>query len=208
MPVPVDELDQWVSESGNPGNHKQVERVDIVVPSTLLLDGLVLVDTPGMGGLGAGHAAATLAFLRFADALVLVSDATSELTAPELDFLGEALEWCPSAMLVQTKIDLAANWQRVVELNQGHIARLGLHLPMVAVSSTLRQAAFDRRSRSLNDRSGFPGLINALTAEVAAPSKARALARSAADRVVRSSWSGPGWWKRGSCSPIRRSARR
>ena len=39
--------------------------------------GLVIVDTPGMGGLGAGHAAATLAFLPFADGLILVSDASA-----------------------------------------------------------------------------------------------------------------------------------
>ena len=81
-PIPIDELHDWVTERGNPGNHKGVERVEITVPSAMLAQGLVLVDTPGMGGLGAGHAAATLAFLPFADGLILVSDASSELSAP------------------------------------------------------------------------------------------------------------------------------
>ena len=76
-PIPIDELHDWVSELGNPGNHKGVERVEITVPSAILAQGLVIVDTPGMGGLGAGHAAATLAFLPFADGLILVSDASS-----------------------------------------------------------------------------------------------------------------------------------
>ncbi len=61
--IPIEQVGDWVSEIGNPGNHKRVERVDIVVPSALLKQGLVIVDTPGMGGLGAGHAAATLSFL-------------------------------------------------------------------------------------------------------------------------------------------------
>ena len=65
------------------------------MPSAILKQGLVLVDTPGMGGLGAGHAAATLAFLPFADGVILVSDASAELSAPEVDFLRRAVRAVP-----------------------------------------------------------------------------------------------------------------
>ena len=51
-----------------------------------------------MGGLGAGHAAATLAFLPFADGLVFVSDASAELSAPEVEFLRRATELCPTVL--------------------------------------------------------------------------------------------------------------
>ena len=74
--VPLEDLPQWASERGNPDNVRAVDRVEVATPSSVLKEGLVIVDTPGMGGLGAGHAAATLAFLPYADGLVLTSDAS------------------------------------------------------------------------------------------------------------------------------------
>ena len=121
--VAIDQLGDWVSEAGNPRNEKNVERVEITVPSPLLKQGLVVVDTPGMGGLGAGHAAATLAFLPFADGLIFVSDASAELSAPEVDFLRRATELCPTVMFALTKIDLYPQWERIAELDRGHLER-------------------------------------------------------------------------------------
>ena len=109
--------------AATPGNEKQVERVEITAPSAILRQGLALVDTPGMGGLGAGHAAATLAFLPFADGLILVSDASAELSAPEVEFLQRAVELCPTVLFAQTKTDLYPAWERIVEINKGHLAR-------------------------------------------------------------------------------------
>jgi hypothetical protein len=175
------EVGRWATEQGNPGNAQNVERVEISAPSAMLRQGLVLVDTPGMGGLGAGHAAATLSFLPFADGLVLVSDASQELTAPELAFLRQAAELCPTVLVAQTKIDLYPGWQRIVDLNKGHLAKAGLDLPVVAVSSVLRSEAMSRRDRELNEASRFPSLIAALGEEVIDPAKASAASRSVAD---------------------------
>ncbi|HAP78297.1 MAG TPA: hypothetical protein DCR14_19715 [Acidimicrobiaceae bacterium] len=180
-PIPVADLGSWVSEVGNPKNHKGVERVEVTVPSPFLKQGLVIVDTPGMGGLGAGHAAATLGFLPFADGLIFVSDASAELSQPEVDFLRRAIELCPSVMFAQTKTDLFANWQKILELNKGHLARQGVDIPIVPVSSSLRTAALSRKDRELNDASRVPELVQRLGADVVAPAKANAAARSVAD---------------------------
>jgi hypothetical protein len=182
IPVPIADLPNWVSESGNPKNEKQVERVEIAVPSALLKGGLVVVDTPGMGGLGAGHAAATLGFLPFADGLIFVSDASAELSAPEIDVLRRATELCPMVLFVQTKIDLYPHWEQIFELNRGHLARHGLgHLPMVAVSSAVRAEALARKDRALNDGSRFPQLVKQLGDDIVTPAKASATGRSAGD---------------------------
>jgi hypothetical protein len=180
-PVAIDRLADWVSEAGNPGNHKGVERVEIAVPSPMLKQGLVIVDTPGMGGLGAGHAAATLGFLPFADGLVFVSDASAELSAPEIAFLRRATELCPTVLFAQTKIDLYPQWQRIHEINRGHLERLGLPVPSVAVSSSVRSEALVRKDRSLNENSRFPVLVKELGEQVVAPAKQGASERSAAD---------------------------
>ena len=179
--IAVDDLDSWVTEAGNPGNERGVERVEIAVPSAMLRQGLVVVDTPGMGGLGAGHAAATLSFLPFADGLVLTSDASAELSAPEIDFLRRATELCPTVLFVQTKIDLYPAWQRIFDINKGHLERSGVRIPMVVASSALRLEALDRKDRSLNELSHFPELVAAIDQGVVAPAKATAAERSAGD---------------------------
>ncbi len=69
---------------------KVVELVEVGLPNPFLERGITLVDTPGVGGLNAAHAAATLAFLPSADALIFVTDASAELSRPELDFLASA----------------------------------------------------------------------------------------------------------------------
>lgn len=179
--ITISEVDDWVSEIGNPGNHKRVDRVEIIVPSPLLKQGLVIVDTPGMGGLGAGHAAATLSFLPFADGLIFVSDASAELSAPEVEFLRRASELCPTVLFAQTKIDLYPNWQRIMDLNRGHFQRAGFAPPMVAVSSALRTEALRRKDKSLNDLSRVPDVVKHLSDDVVGPAKATATKRSIAD---------------------------
>lgn len=181
QPVAIDDLPNWVSEAGNPRNSKQVERVEITVPSPLLKQGLVVVDTPGMGGLGAGHAAATLAFLPFADGLVFVSDASAELSSPEVEFLRRATELCPTVMFALTKIDLYPQWQRIADLDRGHLERHGLPVPMVAVSSVVRAEALARKDRELNEHSRFPVLVKELGDKVVTPAKAGAAVRSAGE---------------------------
>ncbi len=176
--VAVDDLHQWVSEAGNPGNHKAVDRVEITANSALLRNGLVVVDTPGMGGLGAGHAAATLGFLPFADGLLFVSDASAELTAPEIAFLRRASELCPTVLFAQTKIDLYPQWQRIMEINAGHLAKAELSVPIVGVSSTLRIEALRRKDRGLNEASRVPELVKHLSTDVVEPARANAVGRS------------------------------
>lgn len=179
--IAPESLSDWASEAGNPRNGRGVERVEVSVPAKVLQQGLVLVDTPGMGGLGAGHAAATQAFLPFADGLLLVSDASAELAAPEVEFMKAATQLCPTVMFVQTKTDLHPEWKRIFDLNKGHLDRAGLSIPMLATSATLRMEALARGDRDLNDRSGYSTLISTLVDEVVNPAKASARQRSIQD---------------------------
>ena len=73
------------------------------LPRSILQSGLVLVDTPGVGGLGSSHSASTLAALPTADAVILVSDASSEFTAPEVTFLRQALDACPTVVVASRR---------------------------------------------------------------------------------------------------------
>ena len=73
--------------------------VEIGVPRPLLADGLVLVDTPGVGGLGSVHGAITSAALPMADGVLFVSDASQEFSEPEMTFLKQARVDVPERVL-------------------------------------------------------------------------------------------------------------
>jgi hypothetical protein len=164
--VPVDKLAQYVSEAGNPGNKAMLSYAEIGLPRKLLEGGLVLVDTPGVGGLGSAHGAATMSALPSADAVLLVSDAAQEYTGPELEFLGAAMKLCPNVACVVTKTDLYPHWRRIMELDRGHLGAAGIRADAFPVSSTLRLHAAKTQDAELMDESGFRPLVDFLLRRV------------------------------------------
>ena len=94
--VPLQELGAYVSEGGNPANRQGLLRAEVGIPRQILADGLVLVDTTGVGGLSSVHTTSTLAALPTADAVLLVSDASQEYSEPEINFLRQAVKLCPT----------------------------------------------------------------------------------------------------------------
>ncbi len=166
--VPVEQLADHVSEAGNPGNSARLTRAEVTLPRKLLATGLVLVDTPGVGGLGSAHGAATMSALPTADAVVLVSDASQEYTAPELDFLRAAMKLCPNVGCVVTKTDLYPHWRTIVELDEGHLTRAGIDTTIYPVSSALRLHAARTQDMDLVAESGFGDLVGFLLRHVVA----------------------------------------
>ena len=176
----LDNLTALVTEEADPADPDRMRTVEVGLPHRMLRSGLCLVDTPGVGGLDSAHGFLTLGALRMAQGTLFVTDAAQELTGPELEFLKTAVERCPLTALVVTKTDLYPQWRRIVELDRGHLARAGLDLPVIPVSSFLRLRA--AKEPALNDESGFADLVAYLAGEVVA--KARAGAAQAAAREV------------------------
>ncbi|MDN5918488.1 MAG: dynamin family protein [Pseudonocardia sp.] len=166
--VPVERLAEHVSEAGNPGNKARLTRAEVTLPRKLLDSGLVLVDTPGVGGLGSAHGAATMSALPTADAVVLVSDASQEYSAPELEFMRAAMRLCPNVGCVVTKTDLYPHWRRIVELDEGHLRRAGIDARIYPVSSALRLHAARTQDMDLIAESGFQELVGFLLRKVVA----------------------------------------
>ena len=176
----LDNLTALVTEAADPSDPDRLRTVEIGLPHRMLRSGLCLIDTPGVGGLDSAHGFLTLGALRMAEGTLFVTDAAQELTAPELEFLKTAVERCPLTALVVTKTDLYPKWRRIVELDRGHLARAGLDLPVIAVSSFLRLRA--AKDPALNEESGFAELVAYLAGEVVA--KTRAGAAQAAAREI------------------------
>lgn len=165
IPIPIDEVTRDLSSPPEAAG-AQVLRVEIGVPSPLLKQGLTLIDTPGSGGVGSPHAAATLGLLTASDAIIIASDVSQEYTAPEMSFIRQAQELCRNALVVATKVDLYPMWREVIAADVAHLQRQGSTIEPLPVSSVLRDHAIRLEDRELNAESGFPGIIDFLQNQV------------------------------------------
>jgi replication fork clamp-binding protein CrfC len=169
---------------------REVLRVEVTAPSPLLKNGLAFVDTPGVGGHGQPHLSATLGLLPDAEAMLMVSDASQEFTEPEMTFIRQAVEICPLATILVTKIDLYPHWREIVAANVAHLQRAGLDVPVTPVSSTLRSHAIQTNDKELNAESNFPAIVKFLSDRVLARENDRvrdqvlAEVRSAAEHLT------------------------
>ncbi|MGO9510555.1 MAG: dynamin family protein [Mycobacterium sp.] len=163
--IPVDDLNTDLRRAPQAGGH-EVLRVEVGAPSPLLQGGLAFVDTPGVGGHGQPHLSATLGLLPDADALLMVSDTSQELTEPEMWFIRQAHQICPVAVLVATKTDLYPHWRDIVSTNAAHLQGARVPMPILPVSSLLRGHAVTLNDKELNEESNFPAIVKFLSERV------------------------------------------
>ncbi len=164
----------------------RLQAIEATLPRELLADGLVLVDTPGLGGgFAAAAASATMRALALADGVIVVTDASQELTAAEVDFIKHAADVCPNLICVMTKIDFYPQWKRILDINKAHLTEAGIDAEIIAVSAVLREYALDTGDNALNAESGFPVLVERLGSRLLAEHAAKSVLAAAG--VVRSS---------------------
>ena len=163
--IPIDDINADLRRAPQAGS-REVLRVEVGVPSPLLQGGLAFIDTPGVGGHGQPHLSATLGLLPDADALLMVSDTSQELTEPEMWFIRQAHRICPVGVLVATKTDLYPHWRDIVKTNAGHLQRARVPMPVIPVSSLLRSHAVTLDDKELNEESNFPAIVKFLSEKV------------------------------------------
>ncbi|MFZ0834509.1 MAG: dynamin-like GTPase family protein [Mycobacterium sp.] len=163
--IPTADINKDLRRAPQAGG-REVLRVEVIAPSPLLNGGLVFIDTPGVGGHGQPHLAATLGLLPDADAMLMVSDTSQEFTEPEMTFVRQAFEICPVAAIVATKTDLYPHWRAVVDADQTHLQRAGLTIPLIPASSLLRHHAISLDDKELNEESNFPAIVAFLSDKV------------------------------------------
>lgn len=103
--IPFEDIEKYAK-----GSSLEVENTLLLIielPSEKLKNGLVLMDTPGVGGLDQRHLFLTLYVMPKADVTFFVVDAGEPMSSTELDFLKEkVLKYAPSAKIILNKSDL------------------------------------------------------------------------------------------------------
>ena len=188
--VDADELMEYGTEKGNPGNEKRVEFISIELPNPMLQSGLVIVDTPGVGGLYKEHREITWRYAPNADAILFVVDSVdSVISSDEILFLKELTsKFTRKIVFVQTKIDNASEelWRAWEVRNKGILqSELGLDatkLLYFPVSAKIKSFADEEQDLEELIDSGFPSLMHFLT-KTLIPVKAKTLAAKTASHL-------------------------
>jgi GTP-binding protein EngB required for normal cell division len=142
--IEIGRLAEFVTEQQNPANYKHVTRIVVELPSSRLRDGVVLVDTPGLGSLATAGATETLAYLPRCDLGVVLVGAGTTLTQDDLSTIQALYEAGVPAVVLLSKSDLLAAEDRTRALayiqEQIH-SRLGITLSVHPVSVEATHAA-------------------------------------------------------------------
>lgn len=174
--IAADELVHYGSMLGDPVRRLGVTAIEVGLPDRLLERGLVVVDTPGVGGMTRGHKDITLASLNAADALLFTVSSQEPVLRSELDFLAEASERIDTVIFVLTKVDANAEWNRMLDEDRAKMADFARQL-----AERAGQPDSDEESRELARR--FPRLLDAPFLPVSSRVAERAAARAAAGRT-------------------------
>ncbi|WIM67259.1 dynamin family protein [Corynebacterium breve] len=162
-----DEVDKWgtqdevtrIYESGNTEEIDQLpSAIEITVPSRDM-GTMTVVDTPGVGGLDKYAIDAAIAESKGAGVLLMVCDASTPITAPEIDILKRGSASAGAVIVVVTKTDKNIRRFRDIVADDARLIRehLGAEVPVVGVSSLraldatdiddpLRRGEIERRS--------------------------------------------------------------
>jgi hypothetical protein len=167
--ITAEQVNDYGTERGNPDNSKNVDFISVEAPSPALREGLLIVDTPGVGGLFKKHRDITYRHAPRADAIFFVTDSVeSPIGAAEIAFLKELRRTTNLIYFVQTKaakVDADARRRRMennvgILTAQAGFAREGIRY--FVIDSELKADA--DRAKNLEDLqdSGFVPLMKFL----------------------------------------------
>jgi GTP-binding protein EngB required for normal cell division len=101
-------LADYITESGNPGNKKQVASVELAYPSPFLESGIILIDTPGIGSTHVHNTRTTEGYLQQVDAGIVVLSVDPPITEVESSFIRNVKEDVPKLFFILNKVDAAS----------------------------------------------------------------------------------------------------
>ncbi len=142
------------------------------------LRGLRLIDTPGVGGLTNGHSQIVARTLTEADAVLLVVDAGTPISAGEVAFVRAAAELVDNVVVAVAKKDLHPDWSAMLAHDKQVLQGLGPVLGQARLLPVSPKLA-ERAAALATSGSSSPGLISLL-----ASSGIEELRRALRDSVV------------------------
>ena len=130
----------YITESGNPGNRKQVASVELAYPSPFLESGIILIDTPGIGSTHAHNTRTTEGYLEKVDAGIVMLSVDPPITEVESHFIRNLKQEIPKLFFILNKIDIASTDEvsHISRFLEEELSRLQIESPEIFCLSARR----------------------------------------------------------------------
>ncbi len=139
--ISINDIGTFTSEAENPSNNKNVEVVDIELPSLRAYAGLRLVDTPGLGSVFKYHVETSENWLPHVGTAILAISSDRPLSDNDVQLIRELMQHTPNIVILLTKADLLSPEQQneVIEFFEQTIQReLNRRLPIYVYSTRVK----------------------------------------------------------------------
>jgi len=180
-------LAEYVTETGNPKNIKNVREVLVNFPSAYLKDGVRLIDTPGVGSVYLHNTDVAYEYLPKSDAALFLLSVEQPVSQAELDFLRDVRQYSHRIFFLLNKIDYLSETEikesisftsRVIE------EAMGTEVRIFPVSAKLALGAKKEQSEELLLQSRLPAFSEVLD-RFLMDEKGKVLLLSAAKSLMR-----------------------
>lgn len=183
----LQELPEYVTERGNPGNVKRIHSAEIQLPAEILRRGFFFVDTPGLGSAIFENTKTTERFIPEIDVLILVTSYESPLSEDEIRFLHYAAPSVRALFVVINKQDTVAPEERaeIVQYVEKTIHRVVGDNAFTPFSVSARDGLSAKQTRDAEKlaESGIVAFESALV-EFLANNRAQMFLSSMCDRTL------------------------
>ncbi|HML37166.1 MAG TPA: dynamin family protein [Bacillota bacterium] len=145
--ISVAEVKDYVSETENPGNMKNVSMVDIMSPLLERIKGIRLVDTPGIGSIWKQNTETSIGWFPETGGALFVISAERPISETELSLLKDIYSYTPEITVLITKADLFPKGQvdEIIGFTAEAIKReFGGELPVMRYSAHGDTAEYNR----------------------------------------------------------------
>ena len=146
--IGISDIGNFTSEAENPSNQKNVEMVDVELPSLRDYAGLRLVDTPGLGSVFKYHVETSENWLPQVGTALLAISSDRPLSDNDVQLIRELTQHTPNIVLLLTKADLlsAEQQQEVIKFFERTIQReLNRQLPIYVYSTHVNTEQYKDR---------------------------------------------------------------
>ena len=110
--IALDNIDEYISELKNQANKKNVEVVDIELPSLEAYNGLRFVDTPGLGSVFRYNTEMSEDWLPKVGCAIVTISSDRPLSENDLNLIRELMDYTPRVVLLLSKADLLSEEQQ------------------------------------------------------------------------------------------------
>jgi GTP-binding protein EngB required for normal cell division len=145
--IELGEVEEYISELKNQANKKNVEVVDIELPSLELYRGLRFVDTPGLGSVFRYNTEMSEDWLPEVGCAIVTISSDRPLSENDLNLIQELMDYTPRVVLLLSKVDLLSEEQQhqVVKFFKDTLKREFNKEFQILTYSTVKEAQLYKR---------------------------------------------------------------